>query len=299
MPDPIRDRPPTPIERRSRWRRGFAVLLLAAALLAACGDEQTPASQENSAILSGIDSLPKQVVTIVFTPTPSPVMVGVGETVNVAVPTATPGPARATPTLTPYVGVFLGPPNPEGGAPPPTFEPLNIIGAEVASGAVPSVGEASGAATCSLGAAAPFVTSYPGLQARLGCALDAGRIIPGMAAQPFERGLMLWRADTREIYALASGGRYWQTADTWMEGMPADDPAFTAPEGRWQPVRGFGLVWRSDQAIRDALGWGVQSEAQFDATWQDFERGAMFTAADGGVYALFSAEGQSAGPLAR
>lgn len=278
-------------------RRLALCLALAALLLTACSDAATPTPADDAAILSALESLPKQVVTIVFTPTPSAVLAGAGQAVDVAVPTVTPGAPRPTPTLTPYVGVFLGPPTAEGGAPPPTFEPLDFSGAVVAPGEAAGAGEA--AAGCSLGAAGPFVTAYSGLQGRLGCPLDAGRIIPGMAAQPFEGGLMLWRADTRTIYALASDGRYWQAPDTWAEGLPADDPAFAAPEGRGQPVRGFGLVWRGDQAIRDALGWGVQSETQYDATWQDFERGVLFTAADGAVYALFTGEGQSAGPVGR
>jgi hypothetical protein len=64
-----------------------------------------------------------------------------------------------------------------------------------------------------------------------------------------------------------------------------------------QPVRGFGLVWRSNQPIRDALGWATLSEAQYDGFWQDFERGAMFVGNNGLIYGVYTAEGQNSGPL--
>jgi hypothetical protein len=62
-------------------------------------------------------------------------------------------------------------------------------------------------------------------------------------------------------------------------------------------VRGFGLVWRSNQTIRDALGWGTLAEAPYSGTWQDFERGAMLVGGSGRIYAIYPAEGQHSGPL--
>ena len=79
--------------------------------------------------------------------------------------------------------------------------------------------------------------------------------------------------------------------------MPADEPAYAPPSGLIQPVRGFGLVWRSNAGNRDALGWGTQGETQYDGFWQDFERGGMLLGPNGLVYALFTAEGQHSGPL--
>ncbi len=119
-----------------------------------------------------------------------------------------------------------------------------------------------------------------------------------MVTQPFERGSMFWRSDTKQIYALASSGQYWQVPDSWTDGMPADDPAYSSPPaGMLQPVRGFGLVWRSNTSVRDALGWGTLSEAQYNGFWQDFERGSMFVGENGRIYALFTAEGQHSGPI--
>lgn len=280
--------------------RRAALLLMALILLAACGDE-APAPSGDPPILTSFDALPKQLATVVLTATPTPVLVG-GETVAITVPTPTPGPPQPTVTLTPYVGVFLGEPTSESGEPVPTLAPYVFSGttggsAVIASGVVGAGGD-SGA--CSLAVGAGVANAYnrdAALRERLGCPVSGGASITALAVQPFERGSMVWRGDVSQIYALATSGQFWQVADSWSEGMPADDPAFSPPPGVIQPVRGFGLVWRSNTAIRDALGWGTQPEAPASGFWQDFERGAMVSIG-GTVYTLFTAEGRHSGPLA-
>jgi serine/threonine-protein kinase len=109
---------------------------------------------------------------------------------------------------------------------------------------------------------------------------------------------MYWR-DTRQIFALAASGQFWQVADPWQEGMPADDPAYSSPPaGMMQPVRGFGLAWRSNEAIRNALGWGTLAEAPYTTTWQDFERGALFIGGGNLIYAVYPGAATHSGPLA-
>jgi hypothetical protein len=278
-------------------RAALVVALIAVFFLAACG-EDNPAPTGDPPILNSFDSMPKQIATIVLTPTPTLVIAG-AEVVVVEQPTSTPGPPRPTATLTPYVGVFLGQPTSESGQPVPTLAPyvINPVsgGPVVASG---GIGPASGGA-CSIPVAASFANAYngsPTVQQRLGCPVNGGAPV-SMVTQPFERGNMYWRSDTRQIYALANSGQFWQVADSWTEGMPADDPGLSVPGGLLQPVRGFGLAWRSNQAIRDAVGWGALPEAQYSGYWQDFERGAMFVGSSSLIYALFPAEGQHSGPL--
>lgn len=280
--------------RRRVWR----VLAPLALVLAACGEEN-PAPPGERPILSGFDAMPKQLATIVLTPTPSPVMAG-AEVVPVAQPTATPGPPRPTATLTPYVGIFLGEPTSEAGEPAPTLAPIVINPASGPVLAIGGIAPLAGSA-CSIPVAAAFANAYnanPTVQQKIGCPVSSGTVIYGMAVEPFERGVMFWRSDTRQIYALASSGQVWQVPDAWLEGMPNDDPALSPPPGLLQPVRGFGLAWRSAPGLRDALGWATQPEAPYDAFWQDFERGAMFTGQGATLYALYAAEGQHSGPLA-
>jgi hypothetical protein len=278
--------------------------LLLIVALAACSEEE-PTPDGDPPILGGFESLPKQLATIALTPTPSPVMAAIeGQPVEVVAQVQpTQGPPRPTPTLTPYVGLFLGEPTVEGDEPAPTLAPYVINpggggpalpGSSSASGSIPPAagGPCGGAPIASV-----FGQAYNGVQQRLGCPLNNGASIFGMAAQPFERGTMIWRGDTHSIYALAASGQFWQVPDTWAEGQPADDPAFAPPAGALQPVRGFGLVWRSNPAIREALGWATQPEAAFDGYWQDFERGALLLGSGRLIYALFTSEGQFSGPL--
>jgi hypothetical protein len=276
-------------------RRITLVLVLALIGLAACGDNN-PAPSGDPPILTNLDALPKEIATIELTATPTPVLAG-GQPVNVSQPTPTLGPPPPTATLTPYVGIFLGEPTAENGQTVPNTIPtlapyiLNPGTGEVAV-------SSSGGNACSIPVTTVFANAYnadTAMQQRLGCPLNGGFTVQ-MVTQPFERGSMYWR-DTRQIYALANDGQFWQVADSWQDGMPADDPAFSPPGGLYQPVRGFGLAWRTDQTIRDALGWGTQPEAAYNSTWQDFENGVMFVGGNNLIYAIYMAEGQHSGPL--
>lgn len=281
----------------------WSVLIAAVLLLPACGSDEPAPPDDPPVLVGGQQDMPKELATVVLTATPTPVIAG-GQAVDVAQPSPTPGPPRPTATLTPYVGVFLGQPtlSPEDAAnatPQPTLAPLVIgpagVGSMGGSGVVDPV---TGGGSCGVPVAPALQGAYarrPELSERLGCPVGGGLSLQ-MVTQPFERGSMYWR-DTRQIYVLASSGQFWQIADQWQEGMPSEDPAYSAPAGLLQPVRGFGLVWRSNESIRNALGWATLPEAPYATTWQDFERGAMFVGGSGQVYAIFTAEGQHSGPL--
>jgi hypothetical protein len=88
------------------------------------------------------------------------------------------------------------------------------------------------------------------------------------AFQQFERGMMLWRVDTNEIYVMRSDGRYEAFADTWQQGED-----FTSgeapPDGVLAPIRGFGKVWAQQDRVRGALGWATAPETSFRMQVQD------------------------------
>ncbi|MBI5959955.1 MAG: hypothetical protein HY866_14545, partial [Chloroflexi bacterium] len=172
----------------------------AALLLAACGDDNG-SPQGDPPLLSGFESMPKQIITLVLTPTPSPVVAGM-PVVSVAQPSPTPGAPRPTVTLTPYVGVFLGETVSEEGEPLPTLAPYVINPA--AGGAVVGVGvNNTTGGTCGIPVAARFGNAYntnASVQQRIGCPVNGGSVILGMVTEPFERGNMFWRSDTRQIY---------------------------------------------------------------------------------------------------
>jgi LysM repeat protein len=98
------------------------------------------------------------------------------------------------------------------------------------------------------------------------------------AFQPFERGFAIWLGDRKRIWIAACctstiplGGRWLSFEDAWVEGMLESDPSIVPPSGLYQPVRGFGLVWRtlSDYShggtVRDLLGWASAPERGYTA----------------------------------
>lgn len=88
------------------------------------------------------------------------------------------------------------------------------------------------------------------------------------AEQKFENGRMLWVASQGRIYVLYDDGDTpgWQSfADTWTDGEPEFDRDLVPPEGRFQPVRGFGKLWRENTAVAARLGWAIEREGGYAA----------------------------------
>jgi hypothetical protein len=83
------------------------------------------------------------------------------------------------------------------------------------------------------------------------------------AYEPFERGHMVWRSDTQEIYVLYADGSYETYEDTWREGDPVDVPG-SPPPGLHEPVRGFGNLYAHQPRVREVLGWATAPEAGYD-----------------------------------
>lgn len=296
---------------------GMIAILL---LLTACTDNGDPTPDADGPILLRANDMPKALVTVQFTAT-SPVADQLpSPTVDLSFPTETPEPPEPTSTATPNVGVFVGPQSSgtpiENSVPPiapgslpgatvpvflgaPTAQTVPI-GPVVLTPTLPVAGPIN----CPVQPAASFVNAVgrdPNLQQRLGCPRDAGYQLT-MVYQSFERGVMFWR-DSKEIYALQTQDRrYSRFDDTWADGQPESDPGFVPPGANLiQPVRGFGLVWRSNEALRNSIGWATQGELPYSAYWQDFEKGFMLLGGDGQVYAFVTMNvsgGVVDGPLA-
>ena len=91
-----------------------------------------------------------------------------------------------------------------------------------------------------------------------------------IVAEHFQHGLMLWLKASNErrpfdqVLILFDDDVFsprWQTvSDEWSEEMPESNPNIVAPGGYHQPIRGFGLVWREEQGVRDRLGWATDEE---------------------------------------
>ena len=79
---------------------------------------------------------------------------------------------------------------------------------------------------------------------------------------------MIWLEGEKRIYVLLNDGGLYTYADTWTADQPDSDPGIKPPVGRYQPVRGFGKVWRADPYIRSRLGWAMAREQGYQAQLQ-------------------------------
>jgi len=102
-----------------------------------------------------------------------------------------------------------------------------------------------------------------------------GTVVGDAAHQAFGGGHMIWLAGNRTIYVLYADGRYESYADDFHEGDPESDPSIVPPEGFLQPIRGFGLVWRTYPAVRDGLGWALAPEEGFQGWSQSYSGSGM------------------------
>ena len=96
------------------------------------------------------------------------------------------------------------------------------------------------------------------------------------AQQPFENGRMIWTEFDQMIYVFydqSDPKTYATYPDTFEEGKdPEQDPKITPPTGLYQPIRGFGKVWRENPEVRSGLGWATAPESGFE-TWQQRYQG--------------------------
>ncbi len=87
-----------------------------------------------------------------------------------------------------------------------------------------------------------------------------------VAVEPFERGFMIYRDDTKQDYMLSQDKTFKVYPDTWVEGQNPDLGG-KAPDGvKLVPGRGFGWLWASDPEVRNTLGYAVGKEMGMSAS---------------------------------
>lgn len=90
--------------------------------------------------------------------------------------------------------------------------------------------------------------------------------------QRFEKGAMIWLEATHEIFILFADDetpQWLRVADSFQDGQPESDPSLSPPtDGLLQPVRGFGLVWRTNANVQRRLGWAIESEVGYEGMFQ-------------------------------
>ncbi len=227
----------------------------------------TPPAILTPAPLPSTTQLPPEV-----TGTPTTPVTGTGTATATATPTAG---ATATTTHTPV--------------PEPTAEPTGTPTATIPPGKTPAPRvSVTPTPPCTIMPVRGFGKvwqEHPDVRARVGCPKAPEGAITLAAHQRFQGGYMFWRGDTRTIYVFIGGpddqyGVWKQYPDTWQEGDPTPVPVGTPPAGYYEPVRGFGKLWHSDESIRLALGWALEPEWNVTGAWQNFEHGqALWVAA--------------------
>mgnify|MGYP001251386164 FL=1 len=101
-----------------------------------------------------------------------------------------------------------------------------------------------------------------------------------VAEQLFENGRMFYLQPRDEIWVMiysdetATYGQWRFYPNTWTEGMTELDTSIAPPEGRYQPERGFGKLWRENTNVRDSLGWALDAEYGH-VTNYEFHAGGM------------------------
>lgn len=98
-----------------------------------------------------------------------------------------------------------------------------------------------------------------------------------VAEQRFENGWMLWLQPVGQIWVIFiddSGEQIWEAYDdTFAEGEIESDPQIVPPEDLFQPIRGFGKLWRGNPEVRAALGWALDDELGHTTSYKYFPGG--------------------------
>lgn len=85
--------------------------------------------------------------------------------------------------------------------------------------------------------------------------------------QPFEKGMMFWRGDTKKIYVFYNDSSWQEFTDNWNgEANPSPDQP---PQGLVKPEQGFGKIWY-EIGGNGVLGWATAPEASYTARWETY-----------------------------
>lgn len=101
-------------------------------------------------------------------------------------------------------------------------------------------------------------------------------------AQRFERGLMIWRADTAYIWVLTDAGRVYNFPAS-RYGRLSNRLIFGDP---LHPVNGFGKVWDNYASVRAALGSALMPELGFEMRIVQWDRVYFLQQLDGTIYQI-------------
>jgi hypothetical protein len=275
--------------------------ILGLLLLVGCGGEQSAMNSGPVLISEATLGVTTPLPTRVLSPTPSPVsLVVITSTVDPALPTrsnlqlSTPTlPPSKTPSVTPSLTATFTEAPRSSATPNVIYVLITATPGIPAQGVLPlpTAGVSYPVSVGSCPAQWFFSRFVPP-----NCPLSPAVASAG-SLQSFQNGFMLWIGTQDAIYVLYndSVAPRWQVYnDAFQEGMPETDPNFSAPGGLFQPRRGFGYLWRTQQNVRDRLGWGTApTEIGYTVQAQIGADGVIYLSEpNGAVYGL-SADGNT------
>jgi uncharacterized protein with LGFP repeats len=149
----------------------------------------------------------------------------------------------------------------------------------------------------------PIETSFRPLweiyKINLACPTANVVTIRKIAEQLFQGGHMFWRVDTDETYIIYDrqfdgtelyfGDWKLHPVNLKWDGSYPDGVGLVPPPNLYEPVRGFGWLWRTFYGGPDGqLGWALDEEHGWDnlAIAQTFEMGVIFRGSDPEIYVL-------------
>ncbi len=211
-------------------------------------------------------------------------------------PTATPAPTEATtpnplPTLLPKITVLV-----------PTHEVLSTVVLPVVTlPVITPVMTLPPFKLCNPPAATSFqkiLDAHPDISSALGCPTGINpNVTPEAwevqtAFEPFEHGMMIWSNkigwyDQPVVYVLYDTGGYQRVDDTFQDGVDPESGGLTPPPGLYEPIRGFGKVWRDVPYVSASLGWATAPEVGGVGRFQIMEGGEIIWLSETGHTYVF------------
>lgn len=239
---------------------------------------------------------PTPTETATWTPSPTFTLTVTPSLTITDTPTRTPTPEPLPPTqdmpLTDLLALARQftplPPDyvvPDFGGPEVTLNPQNP----------PLTPLSGGTANCQYfpsGGFAAVFSADPSLPTQIGCpsGFPPQIIATNGVEQRFEQGRMIWVSGSpSQIYVLYNNNSYQNFADSFLPGIDPESGGESPPPNRFEPIRGFGKVWRSLPVVRNGLGWAIGPEAAVSVTLQSFERGMMLYIANADSILVFIA----------
>jgi hypothetical protein len=268
-----------------RKRFSMPLVLLLALVLAACASAPVVTTPTSGPLV-----IAKQLATVGPTDTPSDEELAATREVLRQTPTA--APATPVPSITPYIGVFIG--QSEN-----TLRPRPLVDPALIGIPEDRVRQETIEFICEQPVDAAFGSTWqedPRAVNGLRCPIQEMFGFNG-EVQIFERGAIYHRPETSELWAIEPGTLLELGSHFYVDvPPPVSAEGAAAPEGLLIPQGVFGGAWAGIPQIREALGFATTGVQPNDVNLQRFEGGTLFLDLTAGQVFALLVNGEVHGP---